>query len=395
MSNNLKYSFNCPSRENDATSIAKAQFDKVLIVFFVLSSKLVKPKIQNLTAFSGTLPIIMKKPLIIALLLLSNLIFSQDGFYGNEKEIENIEKYNKEEIEVEIDKEIKNFGTLLKPKNEFDKILVIIAGTGQISQNAHNYLTEYLLGNNIGVFRFDKRGVGKSSGEYNDQPKFYSNDFIKIFEQLRKSKSISNKKIGFLGHSLGGIVSIQAIEKNIKPDFLIQWSVPIGKPRDLLKYQIKNGIKNYDKLIIGESTEERIASLNYVHNLIDKNPNKTAWELWKIGKKESKKLNINKKSFSNYLMPHHVEFARIDNLKTYKNIDCPTLFIIGEEDILVDPRQSKTELDKIANPDIELKKINGLNHFMTKEGVEWNTNKIYDVDLVFKEYIVKWIKNIN
>ena len=94
-------------------------------------------------------------------------------------------------------------------------------------------------------------------------------------------------------------------------------------------------------------------------------------------------------------MPHHVEFARIDNLKTYKNIDCPTLFIIGEEDILVDPRQSKTELDKIANPDIELKKINGLNHFMTKEGVEWNTNKIYDVDLVFKEYIVKWIKNIN
>ena len=106
-----------------------------------------KPKIQNLTAFSGTLPIIMKKPLIIALLLLSNLIFSQDGFYGNEKEIENIEKYNKEEIEVEIDKEIKIFGTLLKPKNEFDKILVIIAGTGQISQNAHNYLTEYLLGN--------------------------------------------------------------------------------------------------------------------------------------------------------------------------------------------------------------------------------------------------------
>lgn len=73
----------------------------------------------------------------------------------------------------------------------------------------------------------------------------------------------------------------------------------------------------------------------------------------------------------------------------------PTLFIIGEEDILVDPRQSKTELDKIANPDIELKKINGLNHFMTKEGVEWNTNKVYDVDLVFKEYIVKWIKNIN
>lgn len=336
----------------------------------------------------------MKNLLIIALLLLSNLIFSQNGHYGNEKQIENVEKYNKEEVSVEIDNEIKIFGTLLRPKNEFDKILVIISGTGQISQNAHNYLTEYLLGYNIAVFRFDKRGVGKSSGEYNDQPKVYSNDFIKIFEQLRKSKSTSNKKIGFLGHSLGGIVSIQTIEKNIKPDFLIQWSTPIGKPRDLLKYQIENGIKNYDKLITGENTEERIASLNYVYNLIDEYPNKTAWELWKIGKKESKKLNVNKKSFSNYLMPHNVEFARIDNTKTYENIDFPTLVIIGENDNLVDPKQSKKKLEKIQNLNIEFKKFDGLNHFMTKKGIDWKTNEIYNVDIAFKEYIVNWIKII-
>ena len=41
-------------------SHAKAQFDKVLIVLYGFSSKLVKPKIQNLTAFSGTLPTIRK-----------------------------------------------------------------------------------------------------------------------------------------------------------------------------------------------------------------------------------------------------------------------------------------------------------------------------------------------
>lgn len=281
-----------------------------------------------------------------------------------------------------------------KPKNEFHKILVVISGTGQISQNAHNYLTEYLLENNIAVFRFDKRGVGKSSGEYNDQPKVYSTDFIKIFKQLRKSKSTSNKKIGFLGHSLGGIVSIQAVEQDIKPDFLIQWSAPIGKPRDLLKYQIENGIKNYDKLIIGENTEKRIASINYVYNLIDKYPNKTAWELWKIGKKESKKLNIDKKSFSNYLMPHNVEFARINNTETYENIDFPTLVIIGEKDNLVDPKQSEIKLENIGSQNIEFKTISGLNHFMTKSGIDWKTNEIYNVDLVFKEYIVNWINNI-
>ncbi|MGO3707438.1 MAG: hypothetical protein ACTJGD_10050 [Mesonia hippocampi] len=93
-------------------------------------------------------------------------------------------------------------------------------------------------------------------------------------------------------------------------------------------------------------------------------------------------------------MPHNVEFARIDNTKTYKNIIFPTLVIIGEQDILIDPKQSKTELDNIENPNIEFKLISELNHFMTKSGIDWKTNEVYNVDLAFKEYIVNWVNNI-
>jgi alpha-beta hydrolase superfamily lysophospholipase len=336
------------------------------------------------------LAIIMKNISIILILFISNLIFCQEKF-DNEKEIENIQSYNIEEINKKVDEKITIFGTLLTPKSDYNKILVIISGTGKTSQKAHNYLTKYLLENKIGVFKFDKRGVGKSTGEYNDQPKIYTNDFIEIYSEFKNSKFTKNKKIGFLGHSLGGIVTTLSIEQNVKPDFLIQWSAPIGKPRELLKYQIENGIKNYDKLIIGKSTEERINALNYVYELIDQNPNKSAWDLWKIGKKESKKVNVNKKSFSNYLMPHNVEFARIDNTKTYQNIDFPTLVIIGKEDILVDSEQSKTELNKIGNTNIEFKEIEKLDHFMTKKGTNQLTNKIYDIDASFKEYLVNWI----
>ncbi|WP_323027546.1 alpha/beta hydrolase [Gelidibacter japonicus] len=332
----------------------------------------------------------MKNIPIIILLFISQLTFCQKKF-DNEKNIENIHDYEIEEISKAIDETTTIFGTLFTPKSGFDKILLIISGTGTISQKAHNYLTAFLLENNIGVFRFDKRGVGKSTGEYNDQAKVYTNDFLEIFSELKKSQTLKNKEIGFLGHSLGGIVSLQAIDKQVKPDFLIQWSAPVGKPRDLLKYQISNGIKNYDKLIVGETTNDKIKTLDYVFELIDKNPNKTAWEIWKVAKKESKKYGINKNSFSNYLMPHKLEEARIDNTKTLENIDFPTLVIIGKDDILVDPIQSKNKLDEIGNSNIEFKEIEGLNHFMTENGIDEMTNEIYNVDLKFKEYLVNWI----
>lgn len=335
----------------------------------------------------------MKNITVIALLLISNLIFSQK-IQDNEKEIKNIENYNTEEITAKINEDITIFGSLITPKSDFDNVLVIVSGTGRIAQKAHNYLIEFLLQNKIGVFIFDKRGVGKSTGEYNDEPKIYTSDFIEIYNEFKKSKTIENKKIGFLGHSLGGIITIQAIENKTTPDFLIQWSAPIGKPRYLLKYQIEKGIKNYDKLIVGKNTEEQIIAINYAHELIDKYPNKNASELWKIGKKESKEANVNKSSFSGYLLPRYVEFARIDNTKTFENIDFPTLVIIGEDDILVDPIQSKIKLDEIGNNNITFIELQGLNHFMTKKGTDEKTNQIYNVDLSFKEYILNWINDL-
>lgn len=340
---------------------------------------------------------------IIFLLLVSNLISGQEKF-DNEKQIEGIENYNVEEIVTKVEKTvtvygtfeetIELYGTLFTPKTDFDKIIVIISGTGKISQNAHNYLTEYFLENNIGVFRFDKRGVGKSTGKYSDFYQVYTNDFVNIFKELKKVNSFINKKIGFLGHSLGGIVSIQAIKNEYKPDFLIQWSAPISKPRDLMKYQMRNGIKNYNNQILGNSDEERIKILGFVNRIIDENPNKNAWELRKIIKKESKKNGIKKKAYDNYLRPNNVEFARINNTKTYSDIDFPTLVIIGKEDILVDPKQSKAALDKIENTNISFKELEGLNHFMVKKGTDQKTNEIYDIEQVFKDYLVDWINKL-
>jgi len=342
-----------------------------------------------------------KRNLLIITLLIINFSFAQENI-GIKSEIKNIENFNIEEIKVSIEKsktvketneeKIQLFGTLITPKNDFDKILVIISGTGKITQIAHKYLTESLLTNNVGIFRFDKRGVGKSTGNYNDDPQIYTNDFISIYNEFKKSKSVANKKIGFLGHSLGAIVTIETIENNIKPNFLIQWAPPIGKPREILKFQIKNGIKNYDNLIVGKTIDERIQAIDFANKLIDKYPNKNAWELLKIGKKELKKTHIKKKAFSKYLMPDKIEFARMDNTNTYNEIDFPTLVCVGENDILVDPIASENSLKLIDNYNIDFKSFNKLNHFF-EENDSLNTND-WNIAENTKRYIVEWIEQI-
>ena len=93
-------------------------------------------------------------------------------------------------------------------------------------------------------------------------------------------------------------------------------------------------------------------------------------------------------------MPYKLEEARIDNTNTLENIDFPTLVIIGNEDILVDPKQSRTKLDEIGNSHIKFKEIDGLNHFMTKKGTDVRTNEIYNVNFEFKEYLLNWINNL-
>jgi uncharacterized protein len=315
--------------------------------------------------------------------------------YENENNLKNIGNYDAIEIKATVDENVALYGTLIAPKTRYKIVLVIISGTGKSSQKAHNYLTEFLLENNIAVFRFDKRGVGKSTGKYNDSPSIYTKDFIEIYKELIKLKPISGKKIGFIGHSLGGLVSIKAVENDIKPDFLIQWSTPVGKARELLKYQIKNVIKNYDDLIVGKTIKQRLAILDYANNLIDKHPDKTAWDIWKIAKKECKDHNISKRSFTNYIMPYNVEFARIDNSESYKNLDIPTLFIIGSDDILVDPLKSKNDLLLFGNQNIEYVLINGYNHFMVKKETSEKTNDIYDVAFEFKQKLVNWILDID
>lgn len=332
----------------------------------------------------------MKNLLLIITLLFSNVSICQEIF-ENEKKLDSIEKYNSKEVKISNDIEL--FGTLVTPKTNFNKILIIVPGTGNVSQYGHNYLAEYLLQNNIGVFRFDKRGVGKSNGinSYKPDVKTYASDVINIFNTLKNLDSLANKKVGLLGHSFGGIATIKSIAEGIKPDFLIQWATPVEKPRELIEFQIQNRMDNYDYYINANSTKEKVKVLDFVHKVIDENTTKNTIEILKILKKKARKVEIRKNTFINYIIPYFIDFAKMDNTIVYKTIKFPTLYIIGSNDIIVDPIKNENSLRKIGNINIDFKKFEKLNHFLTKTEI---LKSDYNLEESVKKHIINWILNI-
>lgn len=315
--------------------------------------------------------------------------------FDYEKEISDINKYTIKEIPTSTsDTAVTLFGTLITPKTNFNRIVVIVPGSGNISQYGYNYISEYFLENNIGIYRYDRRGIGKSGGSISGNINQYSEDLLLILQTLKSHPSIRSKEIGALGHSQGGIAIMEALKNGAELDFLIQWATPVGKPRDIVEYQIKRGTKHYDKDIQGRNLEERIAVLNFVHEIIDQNHSEGTWEIWKAIKKEGRKRKFRKKYFKDYIIHHNVLFAKIDNTSIYEALDIPTLFIIGGKDQLVDPIQTNQSLKEINNENITVKTFNNLSHFLRWKDIEMSssmTNEIFNVDLDAKNYITNWI----
>jgi len=162
--------------------------------------------------------------------------------YSYERDFTNKDDYNFEEIIFynTIEK-INLFGTLVTPKIDYNKIVIIVPGTGKDTRHSHFILAEELVKSGIAVFRFDERGVGKSEGVFSPFSSHLSQDTYFSYLKLRDDKRFEHKEIGIIGHSLGGIAAVNTYEKIPDLDFLVLIGTPVKK----------NGDFSYRKLALG------------------------------------------------------------------------------------------------------------------------------------------------
>lgn len=342
-----------------------------------------------------------KLKVLVIVLFLTNISFGQEMF-DYEKEIQNIENYISMDLEFTNSKDnIKLYGTLITPKSQYDTILIIVPGSGMDTRNSHYLLTESLLEKNIAVLRYDERGVGKSEGDFNFVNytiRDMTNDLSVIFDSVKNNSSFSNKKIGLLGHSLGGMVTMSLVEKGTKPDFLIQWATPVQKNGEFLKYQLKTGMNKFENELIFDSLEKKIEVMTIFHNSFGGTSTENTWkEDLKISKEALKKAkeigytskNYNRFYYCNLLSLKHIVKKDFENI--YTKTEIPILYIVGTNDVCVDQVAEVAKLQSFQNEKIKIVVLDGLNHYLTKE--KQLKGPTYEIDILAKNEIINWVVN--
>jgi len=331
---------------------------------------------------------------------------NKETFFEYENVIFNEERFNKIDIKAYNESEkIHLFGTLLMPKIAFDKVVMIVPGSGEDSRENHFKLAEELLLNNIAVFRYDDRGVFESEGEFNETNNSineFRKDMVALFKILKQIESLKNKKIGLIGHSMGGMITIDAVFKNeIQPDFLIQWATPVQSFGEMFKYQLKNGLSGLPEQFKYDNLEDAYKIMDILNKALSTTNDSTSLKqdikLLKEARKIAKKQGYNQKRFERFSYGTFFSQKAImkkDFEKMYTNLTVPTLYVIGTNDIFVDPIKEVEKLESLKNKNVEIIVFDGLNHYLTTEPEIKLGKEMYNIDENVSSCIINWINAI-
>lgn len=277
-------------------------------------------------------------------------------------------------------KAVKIEGTLLAASNK-QKIVIIIAGSGPtdrdgnsvagVNSNTYRLLASALQKNNIASFRYDKRGIAKSTIKNFKESDLlfedYINDAKEIFLYLKDSLGFKN--IYFAGHSEGSLIAMIATQQ----------TTPKG-------YISLAGISQAINLVITEQVNAQSPAMA-----------KQTDSLFSILKTKGKIDSVPPYLLSIFrpsVQPYMISWMKYDPAAEIKKLKLPILILQGTCDIQV----KKTEADYLynANNKATLNIIDGMTH--TLKNAEANcTDKdmktYHDPTLPLNEQLIESIIN--
>ncbi len=276
--------------------------------------------------------------------------------------------------------------TLTKPKDcNNPPVVILIAGSGPNDRNEEIYghqpflvLADYLTRNGIAVLRYDKRGIGKSQGDFKKALiTDFADDVNSAVNYLLTRKDIDKTKIGLIGHSEGGIIAPMVATASRNAKYTVLMAASAIKGTDIVYQQFMHGMKQ------GGMDEESISRvLPSLREMIDAaaNYDKTqktqsvlsdaigrVWENMPIFFKLNNKKDVYVRNQSKALSDDwYRSFLNSEPSVYLEKMNIPVLAINGEKDTQVFAEENLNEIKKALqsanNKDVTIKKYPALNH---------------------------------
>lgn len=259
-------------------------------------------------------------------------------------------KFSEEEIKF-TNADVSLTGVLFKPKKSNKPVPYVIlvhrSGWEDRATPWYHSLAYILASKGIGVLLYDKRGTGKSTGNFS-QADFndLAEDAASAFNYLKTRNDLNYAKIGFLGASQGGWIVPLAADKVSNCGFAILVVGPAVSlyEQDINRVQYTLAEEKYSK--------ESINSALHYSGLFFKYIQSNTAEDWEVLKKYASEIKGEK--WIDYLDIPQSQTGddvlwwrknKYDPQEALSKIKCPVLSIFGEKDVLVPPAENKNKME--------------------------------------------------
>ncbi|NOW93706.1 S9 family peptidase [Mucilaginibacter sp. SG564] len=276
-------------------------------------------------------------------------------------------------------------GVLFKPKKSEKPIpyVILVHRSGWEDRNTPWYhsLAYSLASKGIGVLLYDKRGTGKSTGNFSSADfNVLADDAVSAFNYIKERKDLNYTKIGFIGASQGGWITPLAANKVSNCGFAILIVGPAVSlyEQDVNRVQYTLTDEGYSKHSIDSALHYSGLFFKYIQSNHTKD-----WEALKAyaskikDKKWIDNLDIPQSQIGNDILWWRKN--RYDPKEALNNIKCPVLSILGEKDVLVPPAENKIKMEtylKNAGVDYKIVIVKNCGHDMITKGelngTDWN-----------------------
>jgi dienelactone hydrolase len=232
-------------------------------------------------------------------------------------------------------------------KGEILPLVIFVHGDGELERDAYGYykpIWNELAQRGIASMSWDKKGVGKSTGNWlNQSMEDRAKEVIAAIESIRADAHFDFSSIGLIGFSQAGWVMPKVASISDYPDFIISVSGAIDWKRQ-------------SDYLTRKRMELEGADLHMIEAQVRQNENdnrffskKSTYQEYVVHQQE---ICINKNDEDCYIMgDDRFRFIQKNILSNaegdLKNIHCPIFGIFGEEDLNVDFKESHQTYERI------------------------------------------------